>query len=53
MHVQALGSLSREERRLFRERIRLVDRRVMPGISKLLWSRPRPPLDTYCREALW
>ncbi|KAK9814943.1 hypothetical protein WJX73_002724 [Symbiochloris irregularis] len=50
---KALGSLSREERRLFRERIRLVDRRVMPGISKLLWSRPKAPLDTYCREALW
>ena len=51
--MQALGTLSRDERRLFRERIRQVDRRVMPGVSKLVWSRPKTALESYVREALW
>lgn len=51
--AQALGSLTREERRLFHDRMRQVDRRVMPGINKLTWMRPKPALDAYCREALW
>ena len=50
---QALGSLSRDERRLFHDRMRQVDRRVMPGINKLVWTRPKPALDAYTREALW
>ncbi|MGH0186895.1 UNVERIFIED_CONTAM: hypothetical protein FKN15_022868, partial [Acipenser sinensis] len=30
--------LSSEERGLFRERIRILDKKIQPGLSKLLWS---------------
>lgn len=33
-----IGMLSEEERGLFRERIRYLDRKIQPGLKKLHWS---------------
>ncbi|XP_036403568.1 dynein heavy chain 2, axonemal [Megalops cyprinoides] len=33
-----IGALSAEELGLFRERIRFLDKKIQPGLSKLLWS---------------
>uniref|UniRef100_A0A4W3H939 Dynein heavy chain tail domain-containing protein n=1 Tax=Callorhinchus milii TaxID=7868 RepID=A0A4W3H939_CALMI len=33
-----LSDLTREQRGLFRERIRFLDKKIQPGLSKLLWS---------------
>lgn len=34
-----IGSLSREERGLFKERIKTLDKRIQPGFSKLTWTK--------------
>lgn len=47
-----LGSLSAEDRRLCRDRIRFLDRRVLPGVNKLGWASPRHQTDFYQRDAL-
>jgi dynein heavy chain len=46
-----LTSLDREERRLFADRIRHLDRRIMPGVSKLQWTADKHALDFYYKEA--
>lgn len=46
-----LLALDREERRLFHDRIRLMDRRIMPGVSKLTWTATSHQLDFFYREA--
>jgi len=33
-----IGKLSADERGLFRERIRFLDKKVQPGLLKLTWS---------------
>ena len=51
--MQFLGALQRDERRLFQDRLRQVDRHVMPGLSKMTWNRPKAVLDQYFNDALW
>lgn len=34
-----IGSLSREERGLFKERIKNLDKRIQPGFNKLTWTK--------------
>jgi dynein heavy chain len=46
-----LTTLDREERRLFHDRIRHLDRRIMPGVSKLNWVADKHALEFYHREA--
>jgi dynein heavy chain len=46
-----LTTLDREERRLFHDRIRHLDRRIMPGVSKLNWIADKHALEFYHREA--
>lgn len=36
--VRVIGMLSPDEMGLFRERIRLMDKKIQPGLTKLLWS---------------
>lgn len=45
-----LTALDRDERRLFGDRIRSVDRRIAPGIHKLTWMAPKHHLDFYMQE---
>ena len=33
-----IAALSAEERALFRERIRFLDRKIHPGLTKLTWA---------------
>lgn len=33
-----IAALSKEERGLFRERIRFLDKKIHPGLGKLTWS---------------
>ncbi|KAL4458111.1 hypothetical protein ABPG75_012976 [Micractinium tetrahymenae] len=47
-----LGSLSAEDRRLCRDRIRFLDRRVLPGVNKLTWASPKHQADFYHKDAL-
>ena len=49
--AQILCALDKEERKLFHDRIRALDRRIMPGVSKLAWTSERHALDFYHREA--
>jgi dynein heavy chain, axonemal len=46
-----LTALDREERRLFADRMRALDRRIMPGVSKLNWVADKHALDFYYKEA--
>lgn len=48
---QVLTALDGEERRLFADRIRALDRRIMPGVSKLNWVSDKHDLEFYCKEA--
>lgn len=36
---------------LFSDRIRLLDRRILPGVTKLTWTSDRHSLDFYYKEA--
>jgi hypothetical protein len=49
--AQVLTALDGEERRLFADRIRALDRRIMPGVSKLNWVADKHALEFYCKEA--
>ena len=51
--MQFLGSLKPDERKLFHDRLRTVDRRLAPALSKLTWQRPKAALDSYFNEAMW
>ena len=46
-----LGALDKEERRLFHDRIRSLDRKIMPGVSKLTWVTDKVALDFYYKES--
>lgn len=46
-----LTALDSEERRLFADRIRALDRRIMPGVSKFNWVSDKHALEFYCKEA--
>lgn len=48
---QILLALDREERRLFTDRIRLMDRRIMPGVAKLTWLATTHQVDHFYKEA--
>lgn len=48
---QVLTGLAAEERRLFADRIRALDRRIMPGVAKLSWTADKHALELYFREA--
>ena len=49
--MQVLNALDKEERRLFANRLRYLDRRIMPGVNKLMWTSPRHALDFFHKEA--
>lgn len=46
-----MTALDGEERRLFADRIRALDRRIMPGVTKLSWLADKHALEFYCKEA--
>lgn len=48
---QILTALDKEERKLFHDRIRYLDRRIMPGVTKLQWTADKHALEFYYREA--
>lgn len=48
---KVLMTLDKEERRLFHDRIRHLDRRIMPGVTKLTWVADKHALEFYYREA--
>lgn len=48
---QVLTALDGEERRLFADRIRALDRRIMPGVAKLNWLADKHALEFFCKEA--
>ena len=37
-YARVIDMLSHEERNLFRERIRFLDKKVQPGLTKLTWA---------------
>ncbi len=37
-YARVVDMLSPEERNLFRERIRFLDKKVQPGLTKLTWA---------------
>jgi dynein heavy chain len=45
-----LAALDGQER-LFADRIRALDRRIMPGVSKLNWVADKHALEFFCKEA--
>ena len=46
-----LLALDKEERRLFHDRMRHLDRRILPGVTKLNWVADKHALEFYHREA--
>lgn len=49
--AQVLTALDKEERRLFHDRLRYLDKRITPGVSKLAWTSPKATLDFFYKEA--
>lgn len=50
--AQVLGALDARERVLFADRLRRLERQVLPGATgKLAWASPPHVLEFYCREA--
>ncbi|CAL8461618.1 g1149 [Coccomyxa elongata] len=49
---QVIERLHRDERRLFHDRLRQLDRKVLAGVSKISWGATKSTLDAYCTEAL-
>lgn len=49
--LQVLTALDKEERRLFHDRLRYLDKRITPGVTKLAWTSPRATLDFFYKEA--
>jgi dynein heavy chain len=47
-----ISSLSREERGMFKERIKALDKRIQPGFNKLTWTKPQAAeeFSTTCRR---
>lgn len=50
-NVQVLTALDKEERRLFHDRLRYLDKRITPGVTKLAWTSPKATLDFFYKEA--
>ncbi len=50
--AQVIGRLHRDERRLFHDRLRQLDRKVLAGVSKISWAATKGTLDAYCTEAI-
>jgi dynein heavy chain len=48
---QVLLALTPDERKLFMDRIRALDRRIIPGVTKLSWVCDKHSLDVYHKEA--
>jgi dynein heavy chain len=46
-----LTALDKEERRLFHDRLRYLDKRITPGVNKLAWTSPKATLDFFYKEA--
>lgn len=46
-----LHALDAEERKLFAERIRYLDKRITPGVVKLNWTSGKQLLDYFVKEA--
>ena len=46
-----LNSLDAQERKLFADRIRYLEKRIAPGVHKLNWVSTKSHLDYYVREA--
>eukprot|EP00884_Botryococcus_braunii_P014228 jgi/Botrbrau1/22806/Bobra.0132s0131.1 len=51
LYNRVVGALDREERRLFQDRLRQLDRRILPGISKLTWTSQKHALEAFHAEA--
>ena len=49
---QVLSGLQRSERRLFHDRLRQLDRKILAGVSKISWASPKSTIEAYCSEAL-
>lgn len=49
--AQVLTALDKEERHLFHDRLRYLDKRITPGVSKLAWTSPKATLDFFYKEA--
>lgn len=49
--MQVLTALDKEERRLFHDRLRYLDKRITPGVNKLAWTSPKATLDFFYKEA--
>ena len=49
--AQVLTALDKEDRRLFHDRLRYLDKRITPGVSKLAWTSPKATLDFFYKEA--
>lgn len=45
------GTREASERQLFHDRLKYLDRRILPGIERLTWISDKSVLDTYVREA--
>ncbi|XP_078020536.1 dynein axonemal heavy chain 2 [Epinephelus lanceolatus] len=45
---RVIGMLSPEEFGLFREQIRIIDKKIEPGLTKLLWSSKEPSTVFVC-----
>lgn len=37
VHIRIIGMLSPDELGLFRDRIRFMDKKIQPGLTKLVW----------------
>ena len=51
--AQIIAALDKEERRLFRDKVRQLDRRILPGVNKLTWASSKHSLDHYYKECGW
>ncbi|KAK9909936.1 hypothetical protein WJX75_009720 [Coccomyxa subellipsoidea] len=49
---KVLSGLQRSERRLFHDRLRQLDRKILAGVSKIGWAMPKSTIEAYCTEAL-
>lgn len=48
---QVIGGLQRHERRLFHDRLRQLDRKILAATTKIGWAAPKHTIDAYCDEA--
>ncbi|KAK3256380.1 hypothetical protein CYMTET_34484, partial [Cymbomonas tetramitiformis] len=46
-----LNALDKEERKLFQDRIHYLDRRILPGVTKMNWMSSKHHLDFFVKEA--